>query len=97
MKEKLKEKFNAMTSDTDSAMRCFALNESKTPEWSKKAIKVWYNIAVGIWLAIASVTFAPISFIFKLIGGFIKNNWLLLLFVAFIGAGVFALKYYMGW
>ena len=73
MKWNIKEKYNTMVSDTDSAMKCFALSESKSPEWAKKMIKVWYNVAIGIWLAIASVTFAPISFIFRIVCSFVKH------------------------
>lgn len=96
MKWNIKEKYNTMVSDTDSAMKCFALSESKAPEWSKKMIKVWYNVIIGIWLAIASVTFAPISFIFRIVCSFIKHNWFVLLLLAIIVAIIVAIKFYIG-
>ena len=86
--------FASSENDIDSAMKCFALSENKTPEWAKKMIKVWYNVAIAVWLAIASVTFAPISFIFRIIVRFVKHNWFALLLLVIVCIILFVMKFY---
>lgn len=85
---------NYVNNDIDSAMKCFALSENKTPEWAKKMIKVWYNVAIAVWLTIASVTFAPISFIFRIIVRFVKHNWFALLLLVIVCIILFVMKFY---